>query len=385
MTGNKKLGIGIVGLGSSKFMQIPALASFPNAEMIAGADPIKSNRDWVKEHYKIKRLYSDIDELLEDKEVDVVVIATMTYMHREHVIKAAKIKKHIMCEKPMAPIIADCDAMIKACQENDVILMINYNKRFVECFKLAKDMIDEGVLGEIYEIDVCWTQSEHGRKMDSRGSLENLGGVYQDHGSHVIDLCRWWVGEVADVRGECLVGVLNSERCVDDLAAAFIRHQNGTIVTHHINLCDHRPNHEMYTISGNKATLTIGEDILGTQMRYFSVEPYKMLLYRNGKSVEDVTPHPYRGSEDYRWNIDCMKNELFSFTRSMNHFIDCVLNGKRPLIDGQCGRKTIEVVQSVYYSAWKHETVTLPLKETPDLAKVLMEIKASKENIARRD
>lgn len=128
---SKKLGIALVGLGYySTDLLAPALQLTKNCELrgIVTGSPEKIPL-W-KEKYNIKDSniynYQNFDKIANNPEIDVVYVVLPPSMHAEYTIRAANAGKHVWCEKPMAPTVADCEAMIKACKDNKVKLAIGY-------------------------------------------------------------------------------------------------------------------------------------------------------------------------------------------------------------------------------------------------------------------
>ncbi|HIC16757.1 TPA: Gfo/Idh/MocA family oxidoreductase, partial [Candidatus Poribacteria bacterium] len=123
----------------------------------------------------------------------LLLSGTPVYSHSDDVIAVAESGKHVLCEKPMARTVTECDQIIQVCQQNGIILMVAFMKHYNKCFLQAKQMIENGDLGCVFQVRVDWSFLSHPGGW--RDSLPTWGGIYQDHGSHAIDLCRWWLGE----------------------------------------------------------------------------------------------------------------------------------------------------------------------------------------------
>lgn len=145
----------------------------------------------------------DWREVIEDKSIDVVSIAAPSKMHAQVAIAAAKAKKHVFCEKPLALNMEDALQMVKAVEENDVINMIGFNYRRVPALVLAKQLIEEGVLGKIYHFRAIWSQDfltnpEYPIAWRLQKKLAGYG-THGDLGAHIIDIARYLIGEITDV------------------------------------------------------------------------------------------------------------------------------------------------------------------------------------------
>ena len=114
-----KYNFGILGCGNIGIRHCDVLSSQPDAKLVAVCDPVKEKADALATKFGVKAYY-DYDEFLRDDEVDVVSICTPSGMHAEQTIAAANAKKHVVCEKPMALSLEDCDAMINACSHGSL-------------------------------------------------------------------------------------------------------------------------------------------------------------------------------------------------------------------------------------------------------------------------
>jgi len=359
-----KLKLGIAGCGATvRYIYGPIMKYLENGELVALADPDEEALAWAQKMYGPRETYLDYDEFLSNADIEAVVIGSPVYLHQEQVIKAAQAGKHILCEKPMARTVAECDRMIEVCTQNRVTLMVAFMKRFDKSYLYAKQLIDEGSLGQVFQVrcDWSWCQYGHGGWRDS---LQTLGGIFQDHGSHTIDLCRWWMGEIHTVSGEA--SILLEGRQVEDQAVAVLRHQNGGVSIHHMTRMTHKPLNEYVLIDGSRASLEIQH---GPGWSCSSIEPFSMKLYENGSRVTDITRFN-------QWNLDEELKANHRYKKELEHFCDCILNDKQPLVTGEDGKKAIEAINAVYLSSYSGQKVKLPLKQSPDLEKIFLELRS---------
>ena len=349
-----RVGIAILGCEQSVAMYMPMFRYLDNGEFIAAVDIAKKKAEKARDVYGAKRAYTSIDEMLLDAEIDGVIVATPHYLHAEHVVKIAEAGKHVLCEKPMARTIDECDRIIDACDRNGVILMPAHMKRFNWCFQLATEMIQDGTLGDVAQVRTQWDTYAQGTDAPYM-KHRTLGLACLGFGSHTIDLSRWWLGEVETVSAEVSIGWKGRE--VDDQSVMTLRHIGGQVSVHSVSLVFHKPLLEEYTIFGTEATLQMRVEGLWS---YTSHLPFDMKLYRRERMVEDVTPKILD-------NIDDTLTRTNHFLKEMEHFCDCIINGKTPMITGEDGRKATEISNAGYLSSWKKRKVVLPLPESPDL------------------
>src|SRR5690242_563516 len=149
MEKEKKLGVALVGLGGYSEELGPALRETKHCYLvgiISGSG--KKLKKWKKD-YGIAEAnvysYEDFDSIKDNAAIDIVYIVLPNSMHKEYVIRAAKAGKHVICEKPMANTVEECNEMIDACKEAGVMLSVGYRLHFdpfnLEMMRLAKEKV----------------------------------------------------------------------------------------------------------------------------------------------------------------------------------------------------------------------------------------------------
>ena len=163
---DQTLQLGIVGCGSAtQIMYTPVLRHVERLQVTALCDPFQGSLDATQRLLGVPlEQFTDYDDFLRRAPVDAVIIATPVFLHHEQVLKAAKAGKHILCQKPMARTLAECDAMIAACADAGVTLTIGFMKRFDKSLRHAKALIEAGRLGVIDQLLVEW-----------RGGMPSIG------------------------------------------------------------------------------------------------------------------------------------------------------------------------------------------------------------------
>ena len=119
--------VGIVGLGNISELNVPGYLEHPYCDVVAMCDTRPERARAVARSWGVPKVYGSLDDLLADDEVDAVEILTPTYLHAEHVISAARAKKHVSCQKPIATTVADARAMVSACAEAGVAFRVTEN------------------------------------------------------------------------------------------------------------------------------------------------------------------------------------------------------------------------------------------------------------------
>ena len=222
------IGVGIIGAGHFGAVHARAMAEVDEVRLVASC---RENADaaaaFAAEHGGTS--YRDWRALLDDPAVDAVLIATPHDLHEEIAIGAAQAGKHILLEKPMAPNVAACDAVLAAADASRVKLMIGHVMHFaLPCLK-AKEIVDSGVLGapvlgSSWMIKL-WMESNRRpwHLNDASG-----GGMLMTAGIHALDRLIWLMGEPV-VGVSAMTGTFFHEQEADDAALIGLRFANGRI------------------------------------------------------------------------------------------------------------------------------------------------------------
>ena len=235
------LKIGVIGCGKiAQVRHIPEYAANVDVQLAAFYNPTMSRAEDMVKKYGGKA-YASAEELLADPEIDAVSVCVANYAHAELAIAALKAGKHVLCEKPMATTPEDCEAMIAAAKESGKRLMIAQNQRLNKAHVVAKQLIEEGLIGKILTFR---TTFGHGgpetwsitpgkgtwffdRKRAAMGAMADLG-------IHKTDLIRYLFGEdvirttarltTLDKRGEDdeLISVDDNAICIYEMAGGAI-------------------------------------------------------------------------------------------------------------------------------------------------------------------
>ncbi len=179
-----------------------ALLKQPDVELVGiFDDDIKRGQAVAKQYETVH--YSEQSAFLHQP-MDAVIICSENIRHKEMVINAAKAKKHILCEKPIATTVSDAKEMIRECEENEVILQIAFPVRYRDPIIQLKELVERGELGDIIAIRT----TNRGQNPGGWFVDEALagGGAVLDHTVHMIDIMRWYLGkEVTEVKAHTFI------------------------------------------------------------------------------------------------------------------------------------------------------------------------------------
>lgn len=298
-----------------------SLKRLPNVELVGIFDDEVERGQEVAEMYGTKH-FADQAEFLA-QEMDAVVICSENNRHKEMVLNAAKAKKHILCEKPIATNIADAKEMIQVCEEEEVTLQIAYPVRFSSPIQELKKMIDAGELGDIVAFRTTNRgQNPGGWFIDAE---QSGGGAVLDHTVHMADIMRWYLGEeITSV--EAIVDSYFHDVDIDDAGILTFEFENGVIASHDASWSRFAEfpawGDAIIEVIGTKQTVTA--DAFGEHFRMYGT---------GSKSLEHVM---YGNDMDFGLIQD---------------FVDCIEKGRKPSITGYDGLKTLEVSLAAYESS----------------------------------
>jgi len=194
-----KLRIGLAGV-SGRGLDLAKSWNEPSArsEIVAGMDVNdQAIVTFKKELDPDITVYKNIDELLARKDVDAIAVCSPDFTHEEYVIKAFQSGKHVFCEKPMALNTDACDKMLKAWKDSGKKFMIGFNMRYMNIFRVMKDIVDSGVIGEIKTVWCRHFVGAGGKWYyhDWHANSKNSTGLLLQKASHDIDMIHWITGK----------------------------------------------------------------------------------------------------------------------------------------------------------------------------------------------
>jgi predicted dehydrogenase len=206
----KQIKLGIIGLGYVGNTHLRHSLKLTGARLVAVADLSKKALKKAKDA-GVKKAYTNYKDLLQDPEIDAVIIALPTHLHLQCVKDAAEAKKQIFLEKPIARNVEEAKEIVLASRRNSVKLMVGYPLRFLKDFQVLKQQVRTGIFGEIELAHATYVSCGpffHRAEGYAPVSVpdwwfnKNLtgGGALVDLGSHIINLVRWYFGEIIDIK-----------------------------------------------------------------------------------------------------------------------------------------------------------------------------------------
>jgi UDP-N-acetyl-2-amino-2-deoxyglucuronate dehydrogenase len=289
--------------------------------------------------------FTELEALLAWGAFDAASILTPSGLHAEHAIAAARAGKHVVVEKPMALRVPDADAMIRACDAAGVKLFVVKQNRFNVPVVKAREALDAGRFGKLVlgTVRVRWCRDQAYYDQDDwRGTWALDGGVLANQASHHVDLLEWFLGDVVSVHARAITALVDIE--AEDTAVATLKFANGALgVIEATNAVRPRDLEGSLSVLGASGSVVIGG---------FAVNRIETWNF--------ARPDPLDQQIAEHFSVNPPNVYGYGHQAYYEHVVAC-LNGDTPaLVDGLEGRRSLELINSLYESIESGEEVYLP-------------------------
>jgi len=318
---NAEVRVGVIGLGIGE-KHLEEYARLEGVRLVAVADVLPERAEHVARRYGLRPYQNGLD-MMSEEQLDAVSICTPPRWHHDLVLAAAERGLHVLCEKPMAPSLEECDDMIAACRRAGVTLLLGYKKRSSPPFRLLKAKQEEwgeAFIGQVrYQlgpVDKAWF-------WDGKDG----GGPLIENTAHAFDMLRFLFGDVERVYAEGS-NALAPDRGELASAACTLRFRSGAIVTlaaGYGGIWGYDQS-ERWVLNYHMANVEIcGPFDNPTTLR---------VMHRDSASIEE------------RWWADAS-----GWPQQMAHFLACVRGEEQPRASGEDGKRALELGLAVKQSA----------------------------------
>ncbi|NOJ93540.1 Gfo/Idh/MocA family oxidoreductase [Corallococcus coralloides] len=330
-------------VGAGNLTQVAILPAFQhaeeNSELVAIISSDKAKRVALQEKYGVEHVggYESFEQVLRDSKADAVYIVLPNTMHRSFTERAARVGVHVLCEKPMATSVDDCEAMIRATNENDVKLMVAYRLHFEEANLRAIELVRSGRLGDPLVFSGTLTQQV--REGDIRTRVDVGGGALLDEGPYPINAARYlFRDEPREVFAFTGGGRDGRFHGVDASAFALMRFPNGRVAQFAIS-------HEASAVSSYRLVGTEGDLLVKHGFGYGTDIQHELTV---GGETETRT---FKNSDQ--------------FAPELVYFSKCVLEDRDPEPNGIEGLADVRIIVALQESARTGKPVKLAPFEKP--------------------
>lgn len=329
------IGWAMIGTGRVHRWVAPAIKEAKDTKLVAVLSRDRSRAAAFAEEHGIARAYDALDALLGDPEVDVVYIGSPNGLHAQETMQVAAAKKHVLCEKPMAPTLEACHSMIEACQKHGVKLGLALQYRQHPAHLNMRQIVASGELGQLVfantqvEIPPLWTPDWYYEPGMAGGGAMYMVGV------HRIDLLRFILQcEVEEV--SAFIGEQPPERPFEEMVAATLRFDNGAYGTLHFSL----------NIPHGTNTL----DVHGSQASLYGIDTTS--LWWGGKGGEVLLKCNASTARYQFQQTNVYKDEVEDFNR-------CIRDNGEPLATGLDGLRAAEVSVAMFESGRQGKSIRI--------------------------
>ncbi len=340
--------IGIIGCGKiAQVRHIPEYLDNENAELAGYFDLNHDRAAALAEEFGGKA-YVSTEALLADPHIDAVSVCTANHTHADITIAALKAGKHVLCEKPMATTLEDCEAMVKTAHESGKFLMLGHNQRLTKAHVKAKELIEDGLIGDIVSFRTTFGHGgpetwsiDPGRNVWFFDKNKASMGAMADLGIHKTDVIHFLTGQ-SIVETTAKLNTLdkryeNGEPIgVDDNAICVYKLEKGAVGTMTAS----------WTYYGEEDNSTI---LYGTKgiMRIYDDPVYSIkVTLKDGEHILFET-------DQIQTNDNQTKSGV------IDKFVECLVDNKAPEISGEVALKTMRVIFASIASSQKGCTVAI--------------------------
>ena len=360
-----RLGAAVIGCGGIGEAHARALSLMPEVRIVAACDVDAARAEALRDRYGATVAHTDAAPILARDDVDFVVITTAPDSHAPLTIQALDAGKHALVQKPMALNLTEADAMIAAAERAQKKLMISFFEFFHPAFKRAKEVVDQGLIGDVFllkAIMAWYSPSTAAWRFDPRVSG---GGIVMDGHVHHVAFFLWLLGspEIETVYSE--FGALNSGAPVEDTGVTLIRTKSaiaeisGSNRLIEPNAQSGRMFKEQVEIFGSAGVIHI-HPTERPSLRVFS-EKISLEKPLGGGWVApalDFVPFTERGRSMH------FNAEEDPWVGEHRHFVQCIREDTPVISDGRFGRRVLEVLMAGYQSGAERRAIRLPLANT---------------------
>lgn len=327
----------VIGAGTMGNVHAKAYQQIENVNLVGIVDIRIDSAKKLADTYGT-RAYASFDEAMAEEDPDVIDICVPTYLHYEFAQKAARRKKHVICEKPLARTLKQASAIIDVCNQEGVRLFVGHVVRFFPDYIVAKDLVMADKIGKVGTVRTMRGGPFPNAAEDWYASLEQSGGLVVDLLIHDFDFLRWIFGEVDHVYTKALTG---RETNHSDYAFVSLRFKNGVIANVEGSWAEPSGFYTEFEFSGTTGMLTHDSR---------KEIPVKLSL---------------RGNESSNAGVNIPESPLTHspYLIELKHFIECIESGSEPIVTPKDAFKALETSLAAVQSLKTGEPVYLNKEE----------------------
>ena len=344
------LTVGIIGTGNIARAHLAAYSAFPTEVRIVGlADIVPAKAEAAREENGLTEatVYDDAGTMLAAEQLDLVSIATPPGTHCALTVQALDAGVNVVVEKPMAPSLEECDRMLEAQRRSGKLLSVIAQNRFRDDMAQLKAVLESGKIGRIAHARIAseWWRGHSYYDLWWRGTWESEGGgCTLNHAIHHIDLTLWLLGRPQAVTA-MMTNAAHDNAEVEDLSIAILQYERA--LAELTSSVVHHGEQQEIVVQGEHARIS---------------QPWRAV-------AETARPNGFPeagGNAELVAELDALAAqqtplEHTGHTGQLGDVISALAEGRAPLVDGEDGKRAIELVTAIYAAAIERRTVDLPI------------------------
>ncbi|MDR0760990.1 MAG: Gfo/Idh/MocA family oxidoreductase [Treponema sp.] len=354
------INVALIGAGNISRMHLEGYGRFPDrCKVTALADIDPGHAEQRKKEFPVlgdAKIYTSYQETLASGDLDLVDICTPPFCHAEIAVDSLNAGKHVIVEKPMAASLEECDAMIAAAERSETVLSVIAQNRFRGDVYKLKQTLDTGKIGKILhaQVDSFWWRGHSYYDLWWRGAWDKEGGgCTLNHAVHHIDMLGWMMGLPSEV---CAIisNAAHDNAEVEDISVAVMRYPGGVhtaegALAQVTSSVIHHGEEQQLVFQGEKARISFPWRVTAhlSQPNGFPAREQNEALIRELDDFYRALPGlPYSGH-----------------TAQIDNVLTAIETGGKPLIGGQDGRLTLELITAIYKAGIERRTAELPVRK----------------------
>ena len=344
--------VAIVGTGGIAHTHMEAYQKLgaDRCQIVALVDIIPGKARRFMEEFGLScDTYEDHLDILPRQDIDLVDVCTPPYCHAQISVNALRSGKNVVCEKPMAASLEECDQMLRARDESGKKLSIIAQNRFRKPIRDLKALLDSGIAGKVRhaEIDSFWWRDHCYYDLWWRGTWEKEGGgCTLNHAVHHIDMLGWMMGLPQRITS-VLANTGHDNAEVEDLSVSILEYP-GALATVTASVVHHGEDQKL-VFQCEKARVSAPYDCFCSQPQ------------PNGFPLKTPDPAFERKAADYLASLPPLPYEHHA--GQLDDVLKAIETDGQPAITGEDGRRTLELITAIYKAGSTHQTAALPLKK----------------------
>jgi predicted dehydrogenase len=341
------MNIGIIGCGGiADRRTIPAIIESNNIKILYVEDLDEGLAAKIALKYGIEKSTGNEDELLRDDKIEAVYLGTPVIAHLQQIMKAADAGKHVLCEKPLCLSVRDTHKAIEYCEKKRITLQVGFMMRYHGYHIKAKELIDQGALGQPVMGRgqlTCWYPKIEG--VWRQDPAEAGGGALMDMAIHTVDILRYMFGEVVSVMSYS--GTETHDYLIEDSGVILLKFANGAY-----GVCD-----SFFNIPDDAARGVL--ELYGTKGSIMAEGTISQVA---GGKMSAYLQKDYKGYDAQQERTGIISTEIKADLKNMylaevEDFIDAIKKKRKPMNSGEEALRNLQIIIAAYESQRKGRAV----------------------------